>query len=41
MAAKVVTDCEQSMDKRIKAFEQELTKVRTGRASIGILDRRV
>jgi ribosome recycling factor len=39
MASKIIQECEQSMDKRIKAFESDLTKVRTGRASIAVLDR--
>ncbi len=39
MSQEVVTQCEQGMEKRLKSFEQELTKVRTGRASVSILDR--
>lgn len=39
MSQEVVKACEQAMDKRLKGFEGELTKVRTGRASITILDR--
>lgn len=35
---KVVADCKQKMDKHIKALDAELSKVRTGRASISILD---
>ena len=35
----ILDECETAMDKRIKSFEQELTKVRTGRATISILDR--
>ena len=38
MSANVIETCKQSMDKRVKAFEQDLTKVRTGRASIALLD---
>lgn len=34
----VVNTCKQNMDKRVKAFETDLTKVRTGRASITLLD---
>src|SRR5688500_8362799 len=34
----VVESCKQNMDKRLKAFEADLQKVRTGRASISILD---
>jgi ribosome recycling factor len=33
-----VESCKQNMDKRVKAFESDLSKVRTGRASITILD---
>lgn len=35
---KVVESCKQNMDKRLKAFENDLAKVRTGRASIALLD---
>lgn len=35
---KVVDICKQNMDKRVKAFENDLAKVRTGRASIALLD---
>lgn len=38
MSADVINQCKQSMDKRIKGFENELKLVRTGRASITILD---
>ncbi len=34
----VVKDCKAAMEKRLKQFEGDLTKVRTGRASISILD---
>jgi len=34
----VVKDCKTAMEKRLKQFETDLTKVRTGRASISILD---
>lgn len=34
----VVNNCKQSMEKRIKAFDAELKQVRTGRATISILD---
>jgi ribosome recycling factor len=33
-----VESCKQNMDKRVKAFETDLSKVRTGRASITLLD---
>jgi ribosome recycling factor len=39
MANELVKSCEDEMTKKVKAFEGELTKVRTGRASISILDR--
>lgn len=38
MEQDVIAQCSQSMDKRIKAFEKELLRVRTGRASVTILD---
>ena len=38
MSVNVVESCKQNMDKRLKAFEADLLKVRTGRASINILD---
>ena len=38
MSADVINHCKQAMDKRIKGFENELKLVRTGRASITILD---
>jgi ribosome recycling factor len=34
----VVNTCKQNMEKRVKAFDTDLTKVRTGRASITLLD---
>jgi ribosome recycling factor len=34
----VVNTCKQGMDKRVKGFETDLLKVRTGRASISLLD---
>lgn len=34
----VVKDCKTAMEKRVKQFEADLMKVRTGRASISILD---
>lgn len=34
----LVTECKDSMEKRLKGFENELTRVRTGRASISLLD---
>jgi len=39
MSKELLAQCEQGMEKRLKSYEQELTKVRTGRASISILDR--
>jgi ribosome recycling factor len=38
MSADVINQCKQSMEKRVKGFENELKLVRTGRASITILD---
>jgi ribosome recycling factor len=38
MSADVINHCKQAMEKRIKGFENELKLVRTGRASITILD---
>lgn len=38
MSTNVVETCKQNMDKRIKALEADLLKVRTGRASISLLD---
>jgi ribosome recycling factor len=38
MSNNIVDSCKQNMEKRVKAFEQDLTKVRTGRASIALLD---
>lgn len=35
---KLVETCKDQMDKRVKAFEGELARVRTGRASITLLD---
>ncbi len=34
----VVEDCKANMEKRIKSFDNDLLKVRTGRASIAMLD---
>lgn len=39
MANQITSNAEKDMDKRLKSFEGELTKVRTGRASISVLDR--
>lgn len=33
-----LVSCEESMQKRIASFDKELTKVRTGRASVNLLD---
>jgi ribosome recycling factor len=38
MAHTIVNECSQHMDKRIKTLENDLKKVRTGRASISLLD---
>lgn len=38
MSNQVIEACKQNMDKRLKAFETDLLKVRTGRASISLLD---
>ncbi len=38
MANEIVDSCKQNMDKRVKTFEGDLLKVRTGRASIALLD---
>lgn len=38
MSQAVLNECKQNMDKRLKAFENDLKKVRTGRASISLLD---
>lgn len=38
MSHEVVKNCRDSMEKRIKAFDNDLAKVRTGRASISLLD---
>ncbi|MFW7381198.1 MAG: ribosome recycling factor [Oligoflexus sp.] len=34
----IIDECKQSMEKRLAAFEKDLTRVRTGRASINMLD---
>jgi len=34
----VVEDCKENMEKRLKSFDNDLLKVRTGRASIALLD---
>lgn len=34
----LVSDCKVGMEKRLKGFETDLTRVRTGRASITVLD---
>ena len=38
MSNDIIDSCKQNMDKRVKSFEQDLAKVRTGRASIALLD---
>lgn len=38
MSTNIVESCKQNMDKRVKAFDADLMKVRTGRASINLLD---
>ena len=35
---KLVSACKEAMEKRLKAFESDLSRVRTGRASITLLD---
>lgn len=39
MSQQIISECEEQMNKRIKSLEGELSKVRTGRASISVLDR--
>jgi ribosome recycling factor len=39
MASDITKSCEQEMQKRMKGLDGDLTKVRTGRASIAVLDR--
>ena len=34
----IINDCKQAMDKRLKALDNELKQVRTGRASVAILE---
>ena len=34
----LINKCEEGMDKRLKGFEKDLARVRTGRASITVLD---
>lgn len=34
----IVNSCKQAMDKRLKALDNELKQVRTGRASVAVLD---
>jgi len=36
--SEIANSCKQNMEKRLKAFENELKQVRTGRASIAVLD---
>lgn len=36
--SEVATNCKTSMEKRLKALENELKQVRTGRASVAVLD---
>jgi ribosome recycling factor len=38
MSDKLINDAKNAMDQRLKAFDGELKKVRTGRASINMLD---
>jgi ribosome recycling factor len=37
-AKAILADCKDKMDKRVQAYEKELTRVRTGRASVNMLD---
>jgi len=34
----ILQECQDGMNKRVKSFDQELTRVRTGKASISLLD---
>jgi ribosome recycling factor len=36
--SEIANTCKQNMEKRLKAFENELKQVRTGRASVAVLD---
>ena len=36
--SEIANNCKQNMDKRLKSFEGELKQVRTGRASVAVLD---
>lgn len=38
MEEEILGECREKMVKRLKAFERELTRVRTGRASVAMLD---
>ena len=38
MLQKVVHECDKQMEKKIGSLEKDLTRVRTGRASISLLD---
>lgn len=38
MTEAIMKSCEESMQKRISAFDKDLTKLRTGRASVAIFD---
>ena len=35
----LVADCRQKMEKKLKSFDEELLRIRTGRASVSLLDR--
>ena len=38
MTSEVIMEMAEKMDKSLDAFKQELTKIRTGRASLSLLD---
>jgi ribosome recycling factor len=38
MTSEIITEMAEKMDKSLGAFKQELTKIRTGRASLSLLD---
>ena len=38
MTSEVIMEMAEKMDKSLEAFKQELTKIRTGRASLSLLD---
>ncbi len=38
MSEEIIKDCRQEMDKRTQALDKDLSRVRTGRASVSLLD---